>query len=330
MSAAAAAKARNRGKKRAAAQATEEDDSSASTALSVESPPAPTESASSSSLSSSSSKDSALAKRFKIMTSTMSKLGVCPITQELMVDPVLAEDGNTYERAAILKWIASKSTSPLDPSCPLDASRLMSNRAVKQQIEQLVASGELDDALCAAYLERKEASSLEQAKKLYDEGKVEEAAELGLPEAQGEMAQRCYWGCHGVAKDLDKSVEWAKKAAAGGDKLGQFRLGWAYDEGEGGLEKDYAMALKWFEKAAEQGCATSMNNIGALYGDGGHGVTKNLVTAASWFRKAAEAGDAGGQHNLAECYYYGTGVTKNLATARSWYKVAFDDTQVCD
>ena len=108
-----------------------------------------------------------------------------------MVDPVLAEDGNTYERAAILKWIASKSTSPLDPSCPLDASRVFPNRAVKQQIEQLVASGELDDALCADYLNRKYKMSPEYAQKLYREGKVEEAAELGLPKAQGEMTIRC-------------------------------------------------------------------------------------------------------------------------------------------
>jgi hypothetical protein len=31
-----------------------------------------------------------------------------------MVDPVFADDGNTYERFEILKWIALKSTSPLD------------------------------------------------------------------------------------------------------------------------------------------------------------------------------------------------------------------------
>ena len=239
-----------------------------------------------------------------------------------MVDPVLAEDGNTYERAAILKWIASKSTSPLDPSCPLDASRLMSNRMAKQQIEQLVASGELDDALCAAYLERKETSSLEQAQKLFDEGKVEEAAELGLPEAQGEMANRCHCGRDGVAKDLVKAVQWAKKAAAGGDKEGQFRLGYAYCNSEGGLEKDYAMALKWYEKAAEQGSAASMNNIGNLYDCGGHGVTKNLATAISWYRKAAENGHAAGQHNLGQCYYNGEGVTKNMRAARSWYQKA--------
>ena len=241
-----------------------------------------------------------------------------------MFDPVVAEDGNTYERAEIFKWIASKSISPLNPSCPLDASRLMSNRAVKLQVEQLVGSGELDDTLCAAYLERKETSLLEQAQKLYREGKVEEAAELGLPGAQGVMANRCWKGTHGVAKDHEKCVEWAKKAAAGGDEMGQFRLGYAYHVAEGSLEEDYAMALKWYEKAAEQGSAVSMNNIGYIYERGGRGVTKNLATAASWYRKAAEAGYALGQHFLGHCYYQGTGVTKNLATARSWYQKAAD------
>lgn len=37
----------------------------------------------------------------------------CPITLQPMVDPVVAEDGHTYERAAIIKWLAEHSTSPL-------------------------------------------------------------------------------------------------------------------------------------------------------------------------------------------------------------------------
>ena len=41
-----------------------------------------------------------------------------------MVDPVVADDGNTYERKEILKWIAVKSTSPLDPSCRVRAHGL--------------------------------------------------------------------------------------------------------------------------------------------------------------------------------------------------------------
>jgi TPR repeat protein len=236
---------------------------------------------------------------------------------------VFAADGHTYERKEITRWLASNNTSP-KTNLPLETKTLFPNISAKQQIGELVASGELDDEVCAEYLERKEAVDLEQAQKLFDEGKVEEAAELGLPKAQGLMANRCYFGTHGVAKDHEKCVEWAKKAAAGGDEMGQFRLGYAYHVAEGSLEEDYAMALKWYEKAAEQGSAVSMNNIGVLYENGGHGVTKNLVTAVSWYRKAAEAGNAGGQHNLGQCYYQGRGVTKNLATARSWYQNAAD------
>ena len=38
---------------------------------------------------------------------------VCPITTEVMSDPVMAADGQSYERTAIERWLATKSTSPL-------------------------------------------------------------------------------------------------------------------------------------------------------------------------------------------------------------------------
>ena len=37
----------------------------------------------------------------------------CPLTFELMVDPVVTADGQTYERAAIAQWLAAHDTSPL-------------------------------------------------------------------------------------------------------------------------------------------------------------------------------------------------------------------------
>ena len=33
--------------------------------------------------------------------------------QEVMQDPVIASDGHTYERAAIMEWFARKDTSPM-------------------------------------------------------------------------------------------------------------------------------------------------------------------------------------------------------------------------
>ena len=38
---------------------------------------------------------------------------VCPITTEVMSDPVMAADGHAYERTAIERWLATKSTSPM-------------------------------------------------------------------------------------------------------------------------------------------------------------------------------------------------------------------------
>ncbi|CAG9320663.1 unnamed protein product [Blepharisma stoltei] len=38
---------------------------------------------------------------------------LCPITQEMMEDPVIAADGNTYERAAITSWLNRSKTSPV-------------------------------------------------------------------------------------------------------------------------------------------------------------------------------------------------------------------------
>jgi hypothetical protein len=74
-----------------------------------------------------------------------------------MVEPVVAQDGNTYERAEIIRWLDSHDSSPLDPSCRLDASRLVVNRSVQQQVEDLVESGELDLDMCFSYWERKHA-----------------------------------------------------------------------------------------------------------------------------------------------------------------------------
>jgi hypothetical protein len=37
---------------------------------------------------------------------------ICPITFELFRDPVLANDGHVYERAAITQWIQQHGTSP--------------------------------------------------------------------------------------------------------------------------------------------------------------------------------------------------------------------------
>ena len=62
---------------------------------------------------------------------------LCPITQEIMVDPVVGIDGHTYERAAIVKWLALHATSPQTRQ-PMTASCLAPNWALKHMIADYI------------------------------------------------------------------------------------------------------------------------------------------------------------------------------------------------
>ena len=83
-------------------------------------------------------------KKLKATVTNLSEQLKCPISRELMVDPVIAADGNTYERKEIERWLETRDTSPLTNQ-RLEHRFLTTNRAVKQQIEELVESGELGD-----------------------------------------------------------------------------------------------------------------------------------------------------------------------------------------
>ena len=58
----------------------------------------------------------------------------CPISHELMCDPVMCLDGHTYERAQIEQWLSVHDTSPLT-NVDLPSKLLVENRLVKQMIQ---------------------------------------------------------------------------------------------------------------------------------------------------------------------------------------------------
>ena len=56
--------------------------------------------------------------------------------QEVMEEPVLAADGYSYERSAILQWLQlGHTTSPMT-SVPLEHPGLTTNRALRAAIQQ--------------------------------------------------------------------------------------------------------------------------------------------------------------------------------------------------
>lgn len=64
----------------------------------------------------------------------------CPITGDLMIDPVVDSEGNTYERIAIESWIDGHKTSPITRNV-IALEDLRPNRSLKNAIEETIASG---------------------------------------------------------------------------------------------------------------------------------------------------------------------------------------------
>jgi hypothetical protein len=64
---------------------------------------------------------------------------LCPISQEVMYDPVITPKGISFERKAILNWLSKKKECPITKT-PLNENDLISNYALKQAIENYFAN----------------------------------------------------------------------------------------------------------------------------------------------------------------------------------------------
>ena len=64
---------------------------------------------------------------------------LCPITEELFVDPVMTCDGHSYERKAIEFWLQSHSTSPIT-NLNLTNKNLIQNGILKNLIKSFMDS----------------------------------------------------------------------------------------------------------------------------------------------------------------------------------------------
>ncbi|GMH39139.1 hypothetical protein BSKO_07037 [Bryopsis sp. KO-2023] len=60
---------------------------------------------------------------------------LCPITHELLEDPVVAADGHTYERSAITAWFRNKNTSPMTNQ-KLTNLKICPNRLVASMVQE--------------------------------------------------------------------------------------------------------------------------------------------------------------------------------------------------
>ena len=65
---------------------------------------------------------------------------ICPITAEIMTDPVSTMDGFTYEREAITEWLRTKDISP-KTGAKLESKALIPNHLVRSLLRAFNEAG---------------------------------------------------------------------------------------------------------------------------------------------------------------------------------------------
>eukprot|EP00966_Prymnesium_polylepis_P207622 4809327-Prymnesium_polylepis.1 len=66
----------------------------------------------------------------------------CPISGEVMIDPVTCADGHTYEREQIERWFATGAVTSPATGAPLPHMQLIPNHALRNAIEEFTNAGQ--------------------------------------------------------------------------------------------------------------------------------------------------------------------------------------------
>ena len=124
-------------------------------------------------------------------------------------------------------------------------------------------------------------------------------------------------GAEGVKQDVDKSFEWAMKAADEEYSVAYVRINYLYSV----KYRKYKLAFEWKEKAAACG---NPYNLGVSY-ENGEGVEKDQKRAVEIYKLSENGGrDAvASLAALSSVYYYGRGVRMDKSLAEEYALRAF-------
>mmetsp|Transcript_14067 Transcript_14067/g.41924 ORF Transcript_14067/g.41924 Transcript_14067/m.41924 type:complete len:279 (+) Transcript_14067:286-1122(+) len=215
-------------------------------------------------------------KRLKSAMDGIADDYMCPITQELPVDPVMAEDGKVYERSAIEQWLSKPDQQRSPSTGAAMGSKLLPASQVKNTIETLVKSGAIDGAKAMAWR-----TKLENEKIIAD---IRAKAEKGDKDAMYQLGSGYDGGLRGLAVNKAEARKWFERGAKARDPRGMGAFGECLVLGIGGPAIP-ALGLVWASQAAALGSQGGAMLLGAAFLRGKWGVPTDKEQAKFWLRK---------------------------------------------
>jgi TPR repeat protein len=149
--------------------------------------------------------------------------------------------------------------------------------------------------------------------------KLKEAAELGSPEAQYELAS-IYAEGRGVHRDMNQALVWGRKAAQQGNVQAQFSVGRTLIESGNPAQRTEGMT--YLQQAADGGSVNATLYWANVVGKGEHGVPKDEARAEALLKPWAEKDNADCQFVLAALYKFGDSFTDHRDEAYVWMRRA--------
>ena len=205
---------------------------------------------------------------------------LCPITQELPFDPVIAKDGKIYERNAILEWFRKKDGEATSPSTgKVIGTELLPAVQVRNTIESLIKSGAIAGEIAEAW-----------QKKLEDETLVKEwraKAEGGDGQAMHRLGVWYQYGKNGLAMDGAQARAWYERSAAIRYPKGMGTFGSCLLAGVGGPQ-DHVFGIVNAAQAAKLGSDVGAYYLGWAFFKGTYGLPKDHLRARYWLKKAVD------------------------------------------
>lgn len=205
----------------------------------------------------------------------------CPITQELPVDPVIAQDGQSYERTAIEDWLErakdGEAKSPMTNE--FMGKTLVPAVQTRSAIERLINKGIIQGEAALTWTEKRaELMAIDKEKRPLlakaQKGDVPAIRVIGF----------CYRdGTHGFKKSQDKCVEWFRRGAEKDDPMCIVSLAVFYMHGNG-VPKDPIRGMIEMTRAAMLGSEHGAVCLGNHYASGVGGLTKDDGEATRWYK----------------------------------------------
>lgn len=217
---------------------------------------------------------------------------ICAITRELPFEPVTAEDGRLYERAAIEQHISNCQKEGHALKSPITnepmGQVLFDMPQIKSLIETLIENHSITGDLADSWEKKKNAEDL-------------------LKKARGGDAFSMYKlhvsyrdGNNFFKKDENLAFQWVKKAHAAGSVYATAALGSILLLGTVGdcfaVSKNISHGLILTTRAAEKGSDFAAFNLGFAYANGKYGVPVDIEEAIAWLQKVLSSDDCPFRH----------------------------------